>query len=630
MINFIFSSSQPLIFVVLLDFISLSTGLFLLRNIRFLPLNIKACASLGAGFFFLSVTIFLEGISGILYREIIVADLALLFAAAVFFFFKYAKEFRKSAALSTSKLPLVSILLSLAPLFTICMLPPTARDELVYHLAAPKLYLKHHMIFNIEGNIFAAFPSFTEMLYTIPLALGYESSARLLHLNFCILSSVTLYFFAQEYLSKDYSLLAAFFLASSPVVFSISGTAYIDISFVFYVLLSFIFINFWMKSRDKIVLLVFSGIFAGCAMAIKYTGMWVALIMLTMVLLFSRSFIPAGIFLLSSFAVVSLWYIKNYLFTGNPFYPFLYSLFGGKGWDSYREAIYLDAASRFFTGSGWIHYLLFPITFPLGLKPQQSGYFGFDGTAGLIFTLMIPAAIYLGAVGKLREKCKYILLFFFLFFLIWFFTSTQTRLFLPAFPVALIIIMVSIQEISEKRKIIKLTTLIFLACSIAFNLYHDINFLKENVSTDYLFGKQTRRQYLLKKIPLTYPAIEFINTKLEPSAKIWLVWMKNQGYYLERDYYSDSFYESATMEYLLSDKSTLNNLLSFLSEKGITHMLINENLFLSSTPFDTEDRKKDMEKKRERFLRFSKKYLAIMWQDGGIVLYSLRLPDLKQ
>jgi len=624
MLNFIYISIPPLFYLILLDFIALSIGLFALRNVKSIPLYIKACSAFGAGFSFLSLIMFLEGICGLFYSTIIITELIVLFIISVFLFVKFGKDLRNNFALTISKAPAIVSLFLFIPLFLLCLLPPTVRDELVYHLAAPKLYFEHHRIFNIEGNVFAAFPEFTEMLYVIPIAIGEETLARMLHLNFCILSSITLYFFARQYLSKTYSLLTALFLLSSPVVFSISGTAYIDMALAFYVLLSFVFLSFWLMERSDASLLIFSGIFAGSAMAIKYTGMWVVLIMLTALLLFSKSFPALVIFVLSSALMASPWYLKNFLFTGNPFYPFFYSIFGGNGWDSSREALYMESASRFFTGSGWVHYLLFPASFPIGMKPQEAGYFGFDGIAGLIFTLMIPAAIYLCAKKILKEKNKALLFFFSIYFFIWFFTSTQTRLFLPAFSMGLILIMSAIEAISESRKAIKLITSLFLASALIFNLYHDANFFKENISADYLSGKETRSEYLHEKLPRTYPAIEFINTELEPSAKIWLIWMKNQGYYFEREHYSDSIFESFTMESLLGNNSTLEQLLSFIKEKQITHILIDEKLFLSTTPFDTEERTKELEKMKERFAIFSKNYSDIQWQKDGITLYRLR------
>ncbi|MBI5373979.1 MAG: glycosyltransferase family 39 protein [Candidatus Schekmanbacteria bacterium] len=624
MLNFIYISSPPLFYLILLDFIALSIGLFALRNVKSIPLNIKTCSAFGVGFLFLSLIMFFEGICGLFYSRFIATELIILFLISVFLFVKFGKELRDNFALTIFKTPAIVSLFLFIPLFLLCLLPPTVRDELVYHLAAPKLYLQHHRIFNIEGNVFAAFPEFTEMLYIIPIAIGEEALARLLHLNFCILSSITLYFFARQYLSKTYSLITALFLASSPVVFSISGTAYIDMALAFYVLLSFVFLNFWLMERSDISLLIFSGIFAGSAMAIKYTGMWVVLIMITIVLLFSRSLAASGVFALSSVAIASPWYLKNYLFTGNPFYPFFYSIFGGKAWDSYREAIYIEGLSRFFTGSGWIHYLLFPVSFSIGMKPQEAGYFGLDGIAGIFLILMIPAAVYLAANRQTRTVTSHFLIFLSFFFFIWFFSSTQTRLFLPALPAAILIIMIAVQNFKGDIKWRQTIFSIFIAGSILFNLYHNLKFFSETMSWEYLRGKQTRAEYLRKKIPETYPAIEYINRELLPDSKVWLIWMKNQGYYFEREHYSDSIFESFTMESLLSDDSTLDKLLSFIKEKQITHILIDENLFLSTTPFDTEERTKELEKMKKRFAIFSNNYSDIQWQKDGITLYRLR------
>jgi hypothetical protein len=59
--------------------------------------------------------------------------------------------------------------------FLLVLTPAFGKEALTYHLAVPKLFLKHRGIYFIPGNIFAHYALNTLMLYIVGLALGFNT-----------------------------------------------------------------------------------------------------------------------------------------------------------------------------------------------------------------------------------------------------------------------------------------------------------------------------------------------------------------------------------------------------------------------------------------------------------------------
>lgn len=92
-------------------------------------------------------------------------------------------------------------------------------------------------------------------------------------------------------------------------------------------------------------------------MASKFTGLQVALALLVVLSVAAamrklpRSDAkPFGIALAVALLIAAPWPIRNVINTGNPVYPFFYSVFGGRDWDKFRAEIYADEQQTFGVG----------------------------------------------------------------------------------------------------------------------------------------------------------------------------------------------------------------------------------------------------------------------------------------
>jgi hypothetical protein len=66
---------------------------------------------------------------------------------------------------------------------------------------------------------------------------------------------------------------------------------------------------------------------------------------------------------------------------------------------------------------------------------------------------------------------------------------------------------------------------------------------------------------------------QYINTHLPADAKIFFIYMKNLGFLCDRSYFSDSMFESYTIEMILASSTSPEEVYLKLLEKKITHLL---------------------------------------------------------
>jgi len=189
----------------------------------------------------------------------------------------------------------------------IALLPPTARDALIYHLAYPKLYLHQGRIFELPFAFYSYYPMNTELLFMAPLYFNKDVLAALIHMAFGLMTATLIYYYLKDKIDKTYALLGAFIFLSTPIVIKLSTIPYVDLALAFHSTVALLAFFRW-KGRNKTEWLVVSSIFAGLAAGTKYNGLYIPLILSIMILHASRKnhhFRTVFTFLLVSIAVAS-------------------------------------------------------------------------------------------------------------------------------------------------------------------------------------------------------------------------------------------------------------------------------------------------------------------------------------
>ncbi len=232
--------------------------------------------------------------------------------------------------------------IGIAVMLAICLLhamtPETRHDPYDYHLTIPTLYLASGKIVEIPWHVFTYMPKNNEILYGMALGVGNDSLSKAIHFMFgglCILSIAS---FIKRIAGHEASMLAGLLIVTLPLFGFLSTSSYIDLGRAFWELSALYMLSqVWDESdlRTRRFSLVLSGWMAGMALGSKYVAFLVFFIpyLLLAFLTFWKRLRPTGLrlpaFWIASIGIpVAPWLVYNFLWTGNPLYPLLPSIFG--------------------------------------------------------------------------------------------------------------------------------------------------------------------------------------------------------------------------------------------------------------------------------------------------------------
>ncbi len=356
---------------------------------RLLPFGVSLLEllpiSLGLGTIFVAYAVLLLGLLGWLHKTVLYILLGFCYAVGFteFVLFQRASQFaapfdegwRDIPVLEKVWVWLVLVLNFLAML--LCFVPPTLEmewDSLSYHLAIPKLYWLEGRIHYIPFSHHAQFPMTAQMLYLLGLGLrGLKSAAiaKLFHWLFFLICQMTLFCWgiAVKGRSLKLGLVATVFFASLPITFFEATTAYVDLALTAYSLLClFALSRFHSQPNEK--WLIVAGIFAGASAGTKYTGLLlIGLLVPLGIWAMKRAGAPRWFHLavatLIAFIIASPWYVKNWLWTGNPVFPFAYGILDGKNWTKEMAQTYTISNREFGGGRDFLTLLAIPFNMAL-------------------------------------------------------------------------------------------------------------------------------------------------------------------------------------------------------------------------------------------------------------------------
>lgn len=213
--------------------------------------------------------------------------------------------------------------------------PHGATDPLAYQLALPKLYLLSNTLGFEESVNGALYPAAINMLYMLGLAVSSDSMPQLTHWGFGVLCCGAVVGVGQSLSTTKAGLWGAVVLALSPVLVYFGSLGYIDAGLAFFQVMALWALLEWMDSPGRQQLLLV-GVLTGAAMSCKPHGiatLGVVLVILALTdgrwrtprLHWQELALAASVAL----AVASPWYLRSYLFAGNPVWPLAGGIFGG-------------------------------------------------------------------------------------------------------------------------------------------------------------------------------------------------------------------------------------------------------------------------------------------------------------
>ena len=421
-----------------------------------------------------SYILFFLGVTGLLYKNIIMWVTLLCLFFAVVYYYKKRNVFKKFSFpkknLDTSSFVFIFLVfLQVVVNFIGVLGPEISFDALWYHLTLPKIFLENNSIFHIPGGLlyYSDMPKLTETLFIAALSLSNEISAKFIHFLFGIATLVVIYKLSIKFLSIKYALLAVLIFYSNLVVGWESITAYVDLSRTFFELLAFYAFILWTENK-KTYLLLTSSIMLGFAVSVKLVAAFDLLVFLALFAVFFRKYLRQFIY----FAFITIlipmpWLFFSFINTGNPVYPYL--------------SLPVDSGQ------------IFSIA-------DISSFLNFSDPISPIYIILIP--IIFRNRNKINKTFQIILTYSLFSFLIWFLTQSDRGFrfllsYLSVFSVFCAYIIYLFKNKSIEKYLVLMVVFIAVT-SIGYRFLANVKYIP------YIFGKESKNHFLTNNLNFNF------------------------------------------------------------------------------------------------------------------------------
>lgn len=531
--------------------------------------------------------------------------LTIYFAARSFRFSEKSEE--ENDANGFGKIAAGLIVFTLLLTLISALAPPTGKDALLYHAALPKQFVAQGGNQIVEGNIASFLALGAEMQNVWAMLLGNlfsqrtgEAAMGATAFMFAPLVLLLIYGWAREFeIGKNWALLVALIIAAIPTVYHDASSVYTDLALALYITLAIRSIGKWWTNLQT-KHLAYAALALGAALSIKLTTVFVIAALALIVLLRARgaqqsddetakgetSGNAASIFIkgFGAFIVAALvaspWYLRTWILTGSPIFPFYMNIWKGAAanWDAERSALFQQMNANYGGASKTVFdYLLAPVKISLFAQPEAAEYY--DGVLGVSFLLGLILIVWAWRRFALPIELKIAVGASGILFLFWLFSSQQLRYLLQIMPCLAVATIVSAHLIIQKSAALQKAIFAgFLVTSVVGILTGAAWFAEKNPAR-VVFGGESREDYLTRRLDY-YEYYKIVNNDLPPDARVWLIDMRRDSYNLEREFFSDYLFEDWTLKRLVEESNDLIQLRQKAKQMGITHVLTRHDFLL--------------------------------------------------
>jgi len=446
--------------------------------------------------------------------------------------------------------------------------PPVFYDSLVAHLAHPNWAILNHAVKFRPYNVYTNYPLNIEMVYTFcGLLIRTDQLPKLVNWIMGMTSALVVFSLGLRFFGRRAATISAAVFYLTPSVAILSGLATHDLGLLLFEVTSIYALFTWLKSRTRGWLFL-SAALCGFTMGTKYTGVYflvTVLLVMALRLSFDRRRVSsvlsnAVVYGLIAVLVSSPWFVKNSIFTGNPFYPVLSNIFGMTEYQ--KVGFGLTSGKAALSPSEFLR-LPWDMTF-------RSTRFGSASQIGPLFLLSL---VFTPFVRRVDRDLRYMLGFSLILFFFWAVTITNTRYYLAG--LALLSLWVGyLSDKYARRKALAWLVWLLLGGGLLYNAI-----IAANVTTDLfdpgavVFGRQSRDEYLTERIE-HYPVISYANRNLPENSKVLFIG-EARTYYMRVNYEANSAYDKTIIVEMIKRSSDLADLLPRLRDAGFTHVIYN-------------------------------------------------------
>jgi hypothetical protein len=383
------------------------------------------------------------------------------------------------------------------------MAPVTGSDALHYHFTTPMLILQNgfHPNFFVSHSFFSGQ---SHLLILAGLTLGSEQLGMGLLFLGGVLAAASAACLARRWVGRQRSWLVAFLFLVTPLVFwQISAAGAPDLWMAFFVTIGVVAIS---RAREmpRMAHAIVVGALAGGAAGTKYTGCIMAGSMGVAYLWEARSAVKALFFAVAMLAS-GIWpYARNFVWSGDPFFPFLLRRISPDRVNAYTLASYLADTGASEHKSFW-QLAAFPLF--ASIDPAHLGFWQFLGPLVLAFAPLLILVIRNTASWRVTLTVWALSTFL----IGW--SSGMTRFLAPILPIALAAVIAGTVQLKPRgwnkvSGVAKVSVCGFIFLSLGGLIVYEFPALL--VAT----GLTSRQDYLRESAP-DYGQTEFVNRVLE-------------------------------------------------------------------------------------------------------------------
>jgi hypothetical protein len=460
--------------------------------------------------------------------------------------------FREVVGVSTRGRTKIVVIAALAvivlALLLLAIQPPTDYDSLAYHLQVPRLWLAQARMFLPADNYHTAYVGVSEFLYLPLLSVGAATASQVLNVLILLLLPVGVFATARAVAGDQVARLAFWLVLGSPILLQTGVTPMVDVTLAFVLVAANLAALKATMGIGESRQLILAGALLGAAAGVKYLGLLYALaltpvLMVGLIKIARRSRAEAVRALGVAFAAwtfaVAPWAAKNMALLGNPVYPVL----SGPRAEPWLRPLYPDVSpvgvdSGAFTALTRIReplslrrLILAPASITSNANSEDSTPFWilFLGPLALLSPWRWKAA------AVVAPPLMYAAL------LLAYSHFSNLRYFIPVIPgltigAAMMVWMVR-ERLSQSSRPILYASVIAMALPSVMAYRH---MFEQRTPVAYAVGRESPRTFLHRywETAALMPAVEWINAKTEPDARVILLF-DARGFYFDREVRED-------------------------------------------------------------------------------------------
>lgn len=482
----------------------------------------------------------------------------------------------------------VAILTSL-----ICALvPPFFYDTLLFHYGTPNYYIQTGAIGYNPYQQMSNWPQFTHQFYTAFLLLDSYLLANAWNWIHFPLTVMAIWALAWRILpSKSLGIYAATIFAFTPVIAEISIIPLVDIELTFYATMTILgLVLSYVRNTDDLRVWVLPGLATGVGCAIKYQAVPYVVMpaFVTLIAISIRrrpdfvKLIRSGLIYGMVLGVVgSVFYIRNWVVTGNPVYPLLHTVFDGRNWTEEQSQTW----KKFLTSRGPS-----PQEHVTGIKNlvqlKSAAYvstmasylyerFSKPGTdsgqiSGLFFLIVGPFVL----MWLKKPLVRLLFIFVMSGFLFWLFSFYNLRYLATSFGVASVLMgYVLTQYEQTPARFWRLVLRKGFVIIVLINGWYIAMITAKFEPLKVVLASEPPSHYLNRQLT-HYAGIEFINTLPAEETKVLFVG-ETRGAYCDRPFMANSAYDYNPLMLALEQSTTVDEARQKLRAQGYTHVFVN-------------------------------------------------------